>query len=51
MDNGFSLIRPLYPQRIYTTKRIQEHLDAHLNKENTQKNYDLGTSLLPDILF
>ena len=44
------LIWHLYPRRVYTAKRIQEHLDSHLNKEeNTQKN-DLSTSLLPDIL-
>jgi hypothetical protein len=49
-----SITRSLYPQRIYTAKRIQEHLDSHLNKRITTtkrgKNYDLGTSLLPDIL-
>jgi hypothetical protein len=32
-----SLIWPLYPRRTYTAKRIQEHLDSCLNKEeNTQ---------------
>jgi len=50
-------INPAYiSQRIYTIKRIQEHLDSYLNKEDNTKpkkkirNHDLGISLLPDIL-
>ena len=39
LDNGFSLIRSLYPRRIYTAEMIQEHLDT-LTKRRThnQKN-------------
>jgi hypothetical protein len=49
-----SLIPSLYPRRIYTAKRIQELLDSHLNEEkNTTtkiKIYNIGISLIPDIL-
>lgn len=55
-NNRFSLIRPLYPRRIYKAKMI-EHLDSHLNKEeNAQPKKEkenqttsVGTSLLPAI--
>ena len=50
-DNPASISR-----RIYTTKRIQEYLDSHLNKDDNIQpkkeitNHDLSISLLLGIL-
>ena len=54
LDNGFINPAPLYTRRIYTAKRIQEHIDLHLSKEESTRpkkgtNYNLSTSLLPGI--
>jgi hypothetical protein len=55
LDNRFSLIWPIYPLKIYTDKRMQEHLDSHLTKEEHttkkgKKNYGLSTSLISNVL-
>lgn len=46
-----SLIWPLYPRRIYTTKRIQEHLDSHLKfstkRRRTQYKKKLRSQHIP----